>query len=38
MARVGIRALKNDLIRGRWMLYTHLDHEESDLMLVENFR
>jgi Tol biopolymer transport system component len=22
----------------RWMLYTHLDHEESDLMLVENFR
>ena len=23
---------------GRWMLYTHLDNEESDLMLVENFR
>jgi Tol biopolymer transport system component len=23
---------------GRWMLYTHLDSEDSDLMLVENFR
>jgi hypothetical protein len=23
---------------GRWMLYTHRDNEDSDLMLVENFR